>query len=112
MLQRKANCYRFNLIAELVGANGTGLQRLKSDAHLLGIWVLAETLQQKDRHAPPRVGRQVHFTARCREEAQVGQFRELLERALEDAHGRISDRIEKRKRKADREAAEAAKAAA
>merc|ERR1711924_273228 len=63
--------------------------------------MLAESLQQKDRHAPPRSGLQCHFVARCSEEAQVASCRALLEQALEDAHGRISDRIDKRKRKAD-----------
>jgi len=104
VLQRKSNCYRFNLITELVGANGIGLEKLVKEAKIQGMWVLADSLQQKDRHAPPRSGRQIHFTARCTEEAQAIQFRELLERALEEAHGRISDRIDKRKHKAERAA--------
>lgn len=105
VLQRKSNCYRFNLIAELAGKDGVGIQRWKSDGSLKEAWMLAETLQQKDRHAPPRSARQLHFVARCADEEQVGQFREILERAVEDAHGSISDRIEKRKRKAELAAA-------
>lgn len=104
-LQRKSNCYRFNLICELVGKNGTALERLQSEAHVKGLWMLAESLQQKDRYAVPRSGRQLHVVACCTEEAQVGQLREALGGALEDAHGRISDRIEKRKRKAETAAA-------
>jgi len=100
-LQRKSNCYRFNLIAELVGKDGIALDKLKSEAQIKGMWLLAESLQQKDRHAPPRSARQLHFVARCTEDVQATNFRELLERSLEEAHGRISDRIEKRKRKAD-----------
>lgn len=104
-LQRKSNCYRFNLICELVGKNGTAIERLIAETHVKGFWVLAESLQQKDRYAAPRSGRQMHFVARCTEEAQAAHFRELLGGALEDAHGRISDRIDKRKRKAETAAA-------
>merc|ERR1719277_1888195 len=43
-LQRKENCYRFNIISELVGPDGTGLARLKEEAKLKGIWVMSETL--------------------------------------------------------------------
>jgi len=101
VLQRKANIYRFNLICELVGRNGVELERLKTGSNVKDVWMLAESLQQRARHAPPRSGRQVHFVARCPEETNAAQFREMLERALEDAHNRISDRIEKRKRKAE-----------
>jgi len=100
-LQRKANSYRFNLIAELVGADGSGLERLKQDAKLKHLWVLAESLQQKDRNAPPASGRQLHFVGRVQDEANVQLFRELLERALEETHTKITDRIEKRRRKAE-----------
>jgi len=100
-LQRKSNSYRFNLIAELVGADGSGLERLKQEAKLKGLWVLAESLQQKDRGAPPASGRQLHFVGRIQDEANVWLFRELLERALEATHTKITDRIEKRKRKAE-----------
>jgi len=99
-LQRKANCYKFNLVAELVGADGSGLERLKTEAKLKGLWVLAESLQQRDRTAPPPSGRQLHFVGRCFEESHVQLFRELLERALEETHAKIMDRMEKRKRKA------------
>ncbi|CAE8658042.1 unnamed protein product, partial [Polarella glacialis] len=34
VLQRKANCYKFNLLAELVGADGKGLERMKAEAKL------------------------------------------------------------------------------
>mmetsp|Transcript_94143 Transcript_94143/g.210457 ORF Transcript_94143/g.210457 Transcript_94143/m.210457 type:complete len:906 (-) Transcript_94143:158-2875(-) len=98
-LQRKANCYRFNLVAELVGADGSGLENLKKEAKLKGLWVLAETLQQKDRSTPPSWGRQLHFMARCTDEAHGRLFRQLLERALEDTHAKITSRIEKRNKK-------------
>merc|ERR1719401_358627 len=98
-MQRKANCYRFNLVAELVGADGSGLERLKIEAGLKGLWVLAESLQQKDRSAPPAWGRQLQFVGRFVDEAHVQLFRELLERALEETHIKISDRIEKRRKK-------------
>lgn len=105
VLQRKANCYRFNLISEIVGADGSGLERLKSESHIKGLWLLAESLTLKDRHAPPRSARQLHFVAKCAEEGQAVHFRELLERTLEDIHGKIGDRIDKRKRKAEQVAA-------
>jgi len=104
-LQRKSNSYRFNLVAELVGADGAGLERLKQEAKLKGLWVLAESLQQKDRGAPPVSGRQLHFVGRVQDEVNVRLFRELLERALEETHTRITDRIEKRRRKAEAAAA-------
>lgn len=104
-LQRKSNSYRFNLVAELVGADGSGLERLKQEANLKGLWVLAESLQQKDRGAPPASGRQLHFVGRVLDEVNVRLFRELLERALEDTHTKITDRIEKRRRKAEAAAA-------
>merc|ERR1719362_991205 len=100
-LQRKSNCYRFNLVAEIVGADGSGLERIKTEAQLKGLWMLAESLQQKDRGAPPACGRQLHFVGRVQDEANVQLFRELLERALEETHTKITDRIEKRKRKAE-----------
>lgn len=100
-LQRKSNSYRFNLVAELVGADGSGLERLKTEAKLKGLWVLAESLQQKDRSAPPPTGRQLHFVGRVQEEAHMQLFQELLERALEETHTKITDRIEKRRRKAE-----------
>lgn len=110
-LQRKANSYRFNLLAELVGADGSGIERLKSEAKLKGLWVLAETLQQKDRGAPPASGRQLEFVGRVQDEAHVRTFRELLERALEETHTKITDRIEKRRRKAELAATDAARPA-
>jgi len=99
-LQRKSNSYRFNLLAEFVGADGSGLERLKVEAKLKGLWIIAETLQQKDRSAPPPSGRQLHFIGRVQDEAHVQRFQELLERALEETHTKISDRMEKRRRKA------------
>ncbi|CAK0861848.1 unnamed protein product, partial [Prorocentrum cordatum] len=99
-LQKKANCYRFNVVAELVGADGSGLDRLKKEAKLKSFWVLAECLTQKDRLAPAPDGRQLHFAARCPDEASARAFRDLLEKTLEETHARISDRMEKRKRKA------------
>jgi len=107
-LQRKSNSYRFNLVAELVGADGSGLERLKTDAKLKGLWVLAESLQQKDRCAPPPTGRQLHFVGRVQEESHMRLFHEQLERALEETHTKITDRIEKRRRKAQAAAAAAA----
>eukprot|EP00928_Gymnodinium_smaydae_P089567 TRINITY_DN73513_c0_g1_i1.p1 TRINITY_DN73513_c0_g1~~TRINITY_DN73513_c0_g1_i1.p1 ORF type:complete len:893 (-),score=143.39 TRINITY_DN73513_c0_g1_i1:151-2787(-) len=100
VLQRKGNCYGFNLISELVGENGAGLERLKTEAKLNGIWLLAESLKQKDVEAPGPDGKQVHFVGRVTEEAHVQLFRELLEKSLEEAHARITDRLERRKRKA------------
>eukprot|EP00928_Gymnodinium_smaydae_P023093 TRINITY_DN1918_c0_g3_i1.p1 TRINITY_DN1918_c0_g3~~TRINITY_DN1918_c0_g3_i1.p1 ORF type:complete len:885 (-),score=233.56 TRINITY_DN1918_c0_g3_i1:92-2746(-) len=105
VLQRKANCYRFNLIAELVGQDGSGLEKLKTEAKLKGIWLLADTLEQRDRQAPAPAGSQLHFVGRLHEEAHVQLFRELLERALEEAHARIADRLDRRKRKAKEAAA-------
>jgi len=98
-LQRKSNCYRFNLVAELVGSDGSGLERLKTDAKLKGLWVLAESLHQKDRSAPPPSGRQLHFVGRCFEESHIQLFHDLLERALEETHAKILDRMEKRRKK-------------
>jgi len=115
VLQRKTNCYRFNLISELVGEKGMGIESMKAEAKLEGLWLLAESLQQRDPHAPPRLGRQLHFLGRCTEEAHVKLFQEILESAVEDAHSKITERIERRKRKeqkaavlAERQAAEKA----
>ncbi|CAJ1457331.1 unnamed protein product [Effrenium voratum] len=99
VLQRKNNCYRFNLVAELVGADGSGLERMKAEAKLKGLWILGETLQLKDRTAPRASGRQLHFVGRCVEEPNVRLFRDLLERELEAIHKKISSRLEKRKQK-------------
>jgi len=99
VLQRKNNCYRFNLVAELVGADGSGLERLKAEANLKGLWILGETLQLKDRTAPTASGRQLHFVGRCTEEVNVRLFRDLLERDLEVIHRKIASRLEKRKLK-------------
>ena len=99
VLQRKNNCYRFNLVAELVGADGSGLEKLKAEANLKGLWILGETLQLKDRTAPRAAGRQLHFVGRCTEEANVRLFRDLLERELEVIHRKITSRLEKRKQK-------------
>mmetsp|Transcript_11248 Transcript_11248/g.39888 ORF Transcript_11248/g.39888 Transcript_11248/m.39888 type:complete len:884 (+) Transcript_11248:92-2743(+) len=100
ILQRKGNCYRFNLITELVGMDGSGLAKLKQEAKLKGVWVLSESLQQKDRASPPLAARQLQFVGKVTEEANVKLFREQLERTLEDIHTKIADRLEKRKRKA------------
>lgn len=99
VLQRRSNCYRFNLISELVGDKGIGLESMKAEAKLEGLWMLSESLQQRDPHAPPLDGRQLHFCGRCAEEAHIKVFQEILESAVEDAHSKISDRIERRKRK-------------
>merc|ERR1711972_448418 len=64
-----------------------------------GLWFLAETLEQKDKHSPIPSGRQVHLVGRVQDESHVRLFREYLERALEDAHQRITDRTEKRRKK-------------
>eukprot|EP00929_Paragymnodinium_shiwhaense_P083160 TRINITY_DN4419_c0_g1_i1.p1 TRINITY_DN4419_c0_g1~~TRINITY_DN4419_c0_g1_i1.p1 ORF type:complete len:829 (-),score=224.90 TRINITY_DN4419_c0_g1_i1:77-2563(-) len=98
-LQRKNNVYRFNLIAELVGQDGTGLAKLKQEAKLQALWVLAESLKQKDRHSPEPVGRQLQFVGRFTDEAHVQLLKELLEKALEEAHSRISERLVRRKKK-------------
>lgn len=98
-LQRKANCYRFSLLAELVGADGSGLERLKTESNVESLWLMADSLQQRDRSAPPPSGRQMHFVARCTDESQVETLRECLERAVDEVHGKIGDRIEKRERK-------------
>mmetsp|Transcript_70625 Transcript_70625/g.169232 ORF Transcript_70625/g.169232 Transcript_70625/m.169232 type:complete len:925 (-) Transcript_70625:192-2966(-) len=96
-LQRKNNCYRFNLISELVGIDGTGLARLKADAKLKCLWLLGESLQQKDKYAPPPFARQLHFAARCTDESQVRLFKDRLEKTLQSIHKRIANRIAKRK---------------
>eukprot|EP00913_Durusdinium_trenchii_P033784 g31626.t2 len=99
VLQRKTNCYRFNVVAELVGADGSGLERIKAEARLKvsmnlfplvfsvfkvqGLWILGESLQLKERTAPKACGRQLHFVGRCTEEVNVRFFRDLLERELE-----------------------------
>mmetsp|Transcript_89318 Transcript_89318/g.251430 ORF Transcript_89318/g.251430 Transcript_89318/m.251430 type:complete len:921 (+) Transcript_89318:103-2865(+) len=100
MLQRKGNCYKFNLIAELVGKDGANLERLRLGAKLKGLWVLAESVKQKDQFAPRLVGKQLHFAGRFSEEAHIQLLRDLVEQALEEAHARISERTAKRKRKA------------
>ncbi|CAE7209494.1 PAB6 [Symbiodinium natans] len=57
ILQRKNNCYRFNLVSELVGADGSGLEKMKAEAKLKGLWILGDSLQLKDRTAPRASGR-------------------------------------------------------
>lgn len=100
-LQRKdVNCYRFNLIDELVCSDGSGLERLKTECHLSGIWCLAETLRQRDRTSPPPSGKQLHFVGRFADEAHVDILRESLQEAFRKIHRRISDRMERRSRKA------------
>eukprot|EP00933_Yihiella_yeosuensis_P071556 TRINITY_DN79764_c0_g1_i1.p1 TRINITY_DN79764_c0_g1~~TRINITY_DN79764_c0_g1_i1.p1 ORF type:complete len:876 (+),score=232.78 TRINITY_DN79764_c0_g1_i1:66-2693(+) len=99
VLQRKANCYKFNMIAEMVGADGSGLEKMKSEAHLRDLWLLGETLQLKDRSAPHPSGRQLHFIGRCAEEQHARLFRDLLEKSLEATHTKITDRLAKRKQK-------------
>jgi len=99
ILQRKLNCYRFNLISELVGKDGGGLERLKADGKLKGLWFLADSLQQRDKHAPKLLGKQVHLVGRFTDETHIKLLHELLERILEEVHARIADRIERRKRK-------------
>ncbi|CAK9044343.1 CUGBP Elav-like family member 4 (CELF-4) (Bruno-like protein 4) (CUG-BP- and ETR-3-like factor 4) (RNA-binding protein BRUNOL-4), partial [Durusdinium trenchii] len=99
VLQRKTNCYRFNVVAELVGADGSGLERIKAEARLKGLWILGESLQLKDKTAPKACGRQLHFVGRCTEEVNVRFFRDLLERELEVIHRKIASRLEKRKQK-------------
>lgn len=104
ILQRKDNCYQFNLLSELVGSNGSHLEQLTEEAKLEGLWLLAEPLQQKDGQAPPTSGRQFQFIGRCSQESQIAVFREMLERSLEEIHTKISDRIDRRRRKASRPA--------
>jgi len=99
MLQRKGNCYRFNLVSEIVGAEGAGLARMKSDAKLKCLWVLGESLQQKDKYAPPALAKQLHFVARCNEDSNVPLFRERLEKAFQAMHKRVLGRIKKRKKR-------------
>lgn len=99
VLQRKNNCYRFNLVAELVGADGSGLEKMKAEAKLKGLWILGESLQLKDRTAPRASGRQLHFVGRCTEEPHARVFRDLLEREIEVIHKKILSRLEKRKQK-------------
>lgn len=99
VLQRKNNCYRFNLVSELVGADGSGLEKMKAEARLKGLWILGDSLQLKDRTAPQASGRQLHFVGRCSEEADVRFFRDVLEREIEVIHKKISSRLEKRRHK-------------
>mmetsp|Transcript_78979 Transcript_78979/g.139409 ORF Transcript_78979/g.139409 Transcript_78979/m.139409 type:complete len:268 (-) Transcript_78979:115-918(-) len=107
VLQRKNNCYRFNLVAELVGADGSGLEKMKAEAKLKGLWILGESLQLKDRTAPQASGKQLHFVGRCTEEVNARLFRDLLERELEVIHKKIGTRMEKRKQKESGTAPEA-----
>eukprot|EP00930_Biecheleria_cincta_P002468 TRINITY_DN103484_c0_g1_i1.p1 TRINITY_DN103484_c0_g1~~TRINITY_DN103484_c0_g1_i1.p1 ORF type:complete len:849 (+),score=177.61 TRINITY_DN103484_c0_g1_i1:40-2586(+) len=99
VLQRKNNCYRFNLVAELVGADGSGLEKMKEEAKLKGLWILGESLQLKDRTAPRAAGRQLHFVGRCAEEPHARVFRDIMEREIEAIHKKILSRLEKRKQK-------------
>jgi len=99
-LQLKSNCYRFSLIPELVGMDGSKLQRLKEQAKLQSLWILAEPLRQRDKKAPPRSGRQVQIVAKLEDESGAKLFRECLERAVQDLHKKVTKRLAKRKRKA------------
>eukprot|EP00931_Biecheleriopsis_adriatica_P101542 TRINITY_DN76659_c0_g1_i1.p1 TRINITY_DN76659_c0_g1~~TRINITY_DN76659_c0_g1_i1.p1 ORF type:complete len:867 (+),score=206.10 TRINITY_DN76659_c0_g1_i1:70-2601(+) len=98
-LQRKNNCYRFNLVAEMVGADGSGLEKLKTKAKLKDLWLLGESLQLKDRTAPRACAKQLHFVGRCSEEQHARLFRDCLESELEVIHKKITSRMEKRKQK-------------
>jgi len=101
VLQKKANCYRFSLLPELVGMDGSGLERLKEESKAQSIWVLAESLEQKDKHAPPSVSRQVQIVGRVADESGAKLFRECLQRAVESLHDKVADRLAKRKRKTE-----------
>lgn len=96
VLQRKASCYHFNLLAELIASDGSGLEHIKEDAAIRCVWVLADSLKQRDLQSPPPNGRQLHFVARCTDEAQLGAFRQILERAVAAAHRRIGSRARRR----------------
>lgn len=101
MLQRKANCHRFNYIVELVGeTNGASLERARQDMNLKRLWVTGESLRQKDKLAPNLDIKQLQFVGRFVEESQVERFREYLMRYVERTHTRIEHRLLKRKRKA------------
>ncbi|CAE8725594.1 unnamed protein product, partial [Polarella glacialis] len=64
-----------------------------------GLWLLGESLQLKDRSAPPPLDRQLCFVGRVAEEPHARVFRDLLERALEATHTKIANRLDKRKHK-------------
>mmetsp|Transcript_48317 Transcript_48317/g.103506 ORF Transcript_48317/g.103506 Transcript_48317/m.103506 type:complete len:668 (-) Transcript_48317:125-2128(-) len=105
ILQRKENCYKYNLITEIVQMDGSGLEKIKKEAKLEKLWLMSESLQQKDLDAPPLTGRQVQFVGKATQEGQIKVLKELLEKRLEETHKKISNRLSQRKRKAAQEAA-------
>jgi len=104
-LQRKSSCYAFSLIVDLVGADGENLKSLKEECKVKDLWVMAESLTQKDREAPAPSGKQLHVVARCSDQSQVQLLRQCLERALGSMHQRIVKRERRKRRKAEDAAA-------
>jgi len=100
-LQRKLNCYHFSLVVELVGQDGSKLQALRDEAKVKNLWIMAESLTQRDTEAPVASGKQLHFVARCTNQSQVSLLRECLERSLGAIHSKIKKRDARKKRKAE-----------
>eukprot|EP00746_Dinoflagellata_sp_MGD_P147996 gnl/MRDRNA2_/MRDRNA2_80279_c0_seq1.p1 gnl/MRDRNA2_/MRDRNA2_80279_c0~~gnl/MRDRNA2_/MRDRNA2_80279_c0_seq1.p1 ORF type:complete len:651 (+),score=118.72 gnl/MRDRNA2_/MRDRNA2_80279_c0_seq1:274-1953(+) len=95
-LQGGKNCYRFNIIADLVGKDGSGLHKLRAACDLRNLWLVAEELKQRDSTAPEPQGKQLQFVARYTDPAQLSKLREQLRVALQEIHSKIKSKREKK----------------
>mmetsp|Transcript_3515 Transcript_3515/g.8752 ORF Transcript_3515/g.8752 Transcript_3515/m.8752 type:complete len:886 (-) Transcript_3515:50-2707(-) len=100
-LQRKLNSYHFSLVVELVGPDGSKLQALRDEAKVKSLWLMAESLTQRDREAPVASGKQLQFVARCSSQEQVSLLRECLERSMSAIHSKIKKRDARKRRKSE-----------